>query len=159
MLGVNTYRLEFHMAHLLLRQSPQTADPATDGSISNLSFLNLTNAEGQIVPHSIYQGHMSLVICGWSNLQWTGYSFARDDNSDLEIGETDQLRRHLASEYGFDFATPAQSAQPLDARSYWLHLVAHRTQHVLREWLCLIRTIEEGVETWVCLWFVCLGRS
>lgn len=137
------------MAHLLLRQSPQTMSPGANGSAADLSFLNLVNIDGQVVPHSIYQGHMSLVVCGWSDLQWTGYAFILDENGEKEVVESDELRRHIASQYGFEFTTPSQSAQPWDARRYWLRLVAHRSQHVLREWLYLVRTVEEGVEEWV----------
>jgi hypothetical protein len=146
-----TYQIEFHMAHLLLRQSNQTAGSVTDGSVADLSFLELANADGQIVPHSIYQGHMSLVICGWSNLQWTGYVLTRADNDDLDVEDIDEFRGHfLTSEYGFDFGTSPQSAKTWDAREYWLRLVAHRSQYVLQEWLYLVRTVEDGVEAWVC---------
>ena len=122
----------------------------TDDSVANLSFLDLANADGHIIPHSIYQGHMSLVICGWSDLQWTGYAFTQDENSNKEVVKSDERRENLVFQHGFDFNTPAKSVKLWDARRYWLRLVAHRSQYILREGLCLVRTIEEGIETWVC---------
>ncbi|XP_014561612.1 hypothetical protein COCVIDRAFT_33601 [Bipolaris victoriae FI3] len=148
-LGFRTYQLEFHMEHLLLRPSSQNEGSVTDDSIADLSFLELADGNGQIVPHSLYRGHMTLVICGWSNMQWTGYVFTQADNDGLDNKDIDKLKGHfLTSEYGFDFATPPQSVQTWDARRYWLRLVAHRSQYVLQEWLYLIRTVEEGVEAW-----------
>ncbi|EUC36893.1 hypothetical protein COCCADRAFT_33883 [Bipolaris zeicola 26-R-13] len=148
-LGFRTYQLEFHMEHLLLRPSSQNEGSVTDESIADLSFLELANADGQIAPHSIYRGHMTLVICGWSNLQWTGYVFSQADKDNLNTEDMDELKGHfLTSEYGFDFNTPPQSIKTWDARRYWLRLVAHRIQYVLREWLYLVRTVEEGVEAW-----------
>ncbi|EUC40142.1 hypothetical protein COCMIDRAFT_41480 [Bipolaris oryzae ATCC 44560] len=148
-LGFMTYQLEFHMAHLLLRPSNQNGSSVTDDSIVDLSFLELANADGQIVPHSLHRGHMTLVICGWSDLQWTGYVFTQVDNDDLDIEEIDEFKGHfLTSEYGFDLTTPSQSITVRDARRYWLRLVAHRIQYVLQKWLYLVRTIEEGVERW-----------
>lgn len=147
------------MEHLLLRPSSQNEGSVTDESIADLSFLELANADGQIAPHSIYRGHMTLVICGWSNLQWTGYVFSQADKDNLNTEDIDELKGHfLTSEYGFDFNTPPQSIKTWDARRYWLRLVAHRIQYVLREWLYLVRTVEEGVEAWVSSHFYILIR-
>lgn len=148
-LGFRKYRLEFHMEHLLLRPSSQTEGSVTDESVADLSFLELADADGLIVPYSLYREHMTLVICGWSNMQWTGYVFTQADKDNLNIEDMDELKGNfLASEYGFDFTAPPQSILTWDARSYWLRLVAHRSQYVLREWLYLVRTVEEGVEAW-----------
>ncbi|CAN9390927.1 unnamed protein product [Alternaria alternata] len=155
-MGFRTYRLEFHMAHLLLRKSLQIVDLAGSreevgktGPLLDLAFLELADSDGKVAPHSIYQGHMSVVICGWSNLQWTGYAFTKADNDDLDEEDQEELRGHfLTSLYGFDFCQPRESANCWDARRYWLRLVAHRCQYVLREWLYLVRTVEEGVESW-----------
>lgn len=138
------------MEHLLLRPSSQTEGSVTDESVADLSFLELADADGLIVPYSLYREHMTLVICGWSNMQWTGYVFTQADKDNLNIEDMDELKGNfLASEYGFDFTAPPQSILTWDARSYWLRLVAHRSQYVLREWLYLVRTVEEGVEAWV----------
>lgn len=145
MTDFNTYQLGFHMPHLLLRPSPQAAGPNNEDSIADVSFLNLANATGEVFPHLIYRGHISLVICGWSDLQWTGYTFNRNNNVDLNLEEIDKVRKCLYSEHGFDFATPSQSAQTRDARRYWLRLIAHRSQYVLRQWQYLVQTIEEGI--------------
>jgi hypothetical protein len=142
------------MAHLLLRKSLQIVDLAGSreevgktGPLLDLAFLELADSDGKVAPHSIYQGHMSVVICGWSNLQWTGYAFTKADNDDLDEEDQEELRGHfLTSLYGFDFCLPRESANCWDARRYWLRLVAHRCQYVLREWLYLVRTVEEGVE-------------
>jgi hypothetical protein len=92
---------------------------------------------------------MSIVICGWSNTQWTGYVFTNGDDEDAEE-EADELRGFfLTTEYGFDFSTSQDHAQTWDARRYWLRLVAHRCQQVLSEWRYLVLTVEEGVESWV----------
>jgi hypothetical protein len=160
-MGFPTYRLEFHMAHLLLRKLPQITDIAAGsedvdktGSLLDLSFLELVGHDGNVAPHSIYQGHMSVVICGWSNLQWTGYVFTKADNDDLDEEDEDEFRGHfLTSQYGLDFVLPRQSTHCWDARRYWLRLVAHRCQYVLREWLYLVHTILYGVESWVCMNF------
>ncbi|KAL1793160.1 hypothetical protein ACET3X_008142 [Alternaria dauci] len=155
-MGFPTYRLEFHVAHLLLRKSSLLVDRAAGyenidrtGPFLDLTFLELEDSDGKVAPHSIYQGHMSVVICGWSNFQWTGYAFTKADNDDLDDEDEDEFRGHfLTSLYGFDFATPQGSANCWDARRYWLRLVAHRCQYVLREWLYLVRTIQEGVDSW-----------
>ncbi|CAN9133224.1 unnamed protein product [Alternaria alternata] len=155
-MGFPTYRLEFHIAHLLLRKSPEIVglaggheEDGKTGSLLDLAFLELGDSDGKVAPHSIYQGHMSVVICGWSNLQWTGYAFTKADNDGLDEEDQEDLKGHfLTSLYGFDFGLPRGSANCWDARRYWLRLVAHRCQYVLREWLYLVRTIEEGVELW-----------
>jgi hypothetical protein len=162
-MGFPTYRLEFHMAHLLLRKLPQTADLAASrkevdktGSLLDLSFLKLADRDGKTAPHAIYQGHMSVVICGWSDLQWTGYAFTKADNDDLEEEDEDELKgQFLTCLYGFDFGLSPETASCWEARRYWLRLIAHRCQHVLREWLYLVHTIEEGVESWVCVVIQC----
>jgi hypothetical protein len=149
------------MAHLLLRGPTDAVNPDTGvsnhvgaASLVDLSFLGLVDSKGNVSPHSIYQGHMSVVICGWSDSQWTGYTFTNTDNDDIDDEELDEMRGHfLTTEYGFDFATPRDCAQTWDARRYWLRIVAHRCQHVLKEWLYLVHTVEEGVEAWVCTSF------
>jgi hypothetical protein len=123
---------------------------ARGGSLIDLSFLHLSDTDGTTSRHAISHRHMSVVICGWSNTQWTGYVFTSGDDEDAEE-EVDELRGpFLTTEYGFDFSTTQDRAQTWDARRYWLRLVAHRCQHVLSEWRYLVLTIEEGVESWVC---------
>ncbi|EMD90963.1 hypothetical protein COCC4DRAFT_135910 [Bipolaris maydis ATCC 48331] len=143
------YRLEFCMIHIRLKPPYQNGRPVTDDSVVDLSFLELADADGHIVPHSMYWGHITLVIGGWSNTQWTGYVFNQADKDELDTEDIDELKRHfLISEYGFDFATPPQSVKFWEVRRYWLRLVAHCSQYVLQEWLYLVRTVEEGVEAW-----------
>ena len=153
MLGFSTFHLEFHLAHLILRQT-ETASTCADSSTTSseslvdLSFLQLESSSGKTAPHSIYQAHDSVVFCGWSNAQWTGYVFTNTGHNALPYAdeEDEEIPGALDIDYGFDFDL---GRKIWDAREYWLRIVAFRCQLVWREWFYLVRTVEEAIETWV----------
>ncbi|KAF1845932.1 uncharacterized protein K460DRAFT_417114 [Cucurbitaria berberidis CBS 394.84] len=161
--GFKTFRLEFHLAHLILRETtirPHPEGNSIDGAISqslvDLSFLDLETSAGGVSSHSIYQAHISIVICGWSDSQWTGYAFANqgakdspreDEEEDDDDEEYVPRRDPFAADNIYDYFMHAD-VQTWDARRYWLWIVAIRCQLVLKEWLYLVCTIEEGVQAW-----------
>ena len=119
----------------------------------DLPFLSLQSTSGSIVPHAVYQAHVSIVICGWSDTQWTGYTFSNTGLGDMpydeeDVDEDSPRQDYFASENGYDTFMNADKPE-WDARKYWLRLVSARCKSVLQEWTYLVRTIEDGVETWV----------
>ncbi|KAI8935688.1 hypothetical protein NX059_007209 [Plenodomus lindquistii] len=155
MLGGPAFHLEFHLAHLRLRDTNTHA--VADGvhlvdgvgqPPLDVSFLDLRTPSGEVSPHWIYQAQDSLVIYGWSNMQWTGYAFSNTGHgASLEYEEVDdEMKPHdLSTEYGFNFDLPKDV---WDAREYWIRILAFRCEFVSQEWQYLIRTVEDGVNAW-----------
>jgi hypothetical protein len=95
--GYRTFRLEFHLPYLELRQlddctidavTPIHHRPAT--VLSDLSFLNLESTEEGTSHYCLQKSHVSIVICGSDNLQWVGYAFKNSaDDIDEEEDESD----------------------------------------------------------------------
>jgi hypothetical protein len=169
MQGFTTFRLEFHLAHPILREVKGTPPVITtshivDGSrtaIADLSFLTPRASSGSTVQYMIYQAHISVVICGWSNTQWTGYAFTKTGLQDEAAQEYDEGEPNpdlFAADRDDDYVKDADYPT-WDARTYWLQIVAIRCQLILKEWTYLVHTIEERVHALVSHKFHLSGLS
>lgn len=161
MFGFLSFRLEFHLPHLVLRETIPLSEVSSDKSLreterpfADSSFLNLRTSSGKFSAHSIHQAHDSLVISGTSNLEWTGFVISNkgydDPTRDEEEDDMNKMEREcwLSFEYGFFYST-VQGSQLWDAREYWLRIVAIRCRLASHKWEYLVRTVEEGIEVWV----------
>jgi len=151
--GFKTYRLEFHLAYLVMRKKDTFArsnasasgtqrHPATD-----LSFLDPSTSSGEVPSYCMYKAHISIVVCGWSDTQWTGYAFANTglpEEPFVEQDEEDPKQDLFAADRDDDYVQDAD-APNWDARKYWLQIVAIRCELIRKEWTFLVRTIEEKV--------------
>lgn len=155
MSGFLVFHLEFHLAHLILRNADDMVHQGiVDGdqktqSVANLDFLSLDTAPGHSSSNIVYQAHISVVVCGWSNNQWTGFAFVNTGLPELddEPTEEDEPRHDLfAADREDDFFKDADMPT-WDARKYWLEIVAVRCELILKEWLYLVRSVEEGIES------------
>jgi hypothetical protein len=159
MQGFQYFCLEFHLAHLILREAQKLS--STIGHITNktsppfarISFMSAMPSHGSVAHYSIHQAHISVVVCGWSNTQWTGYAFAKtglawqpyDEAADEEDDDPDGVEHdYFAADRETDYrrVIPACS----DARQYWLRIVEARCQLVSQEWLYTVNILEQGVE-------------
>jgi hypothetical protein len=155
MRGYTTFCLEFHLAHLILREVKESPDSTTDqpvearNAVADLSFLATSPPSEDSPNYAIYQAHISVVICGWTNTNWTGYAFVNTGLKEepyQEFAEDEQKHDLFAADKEEDFASDADL--PIwDARRYWLRIVSIRCQLVVREWNYLVNTVEEGVKS------------
>ncbi|KAF2034765.1 hypothetical protein EK21DRAFT_107892 [Setomelanomma holmii] len=152
--GFMEFCLELHLAYLILREPETGPDATTDQTLGDresferLSFLmDDPSADTATVP-KIYQAHISVVICGWTNTQWTGYAFANtglEPESFEEYGEDEPKHDLFAADRSEDYVKDTDPPT-WDARKYWLEIVGIRCQLVLREWQYLVNTVEDKVE-------------
>jgi hypothetical protein len=159
MSGYMTFRLEFHLAHLILRESKPDAGTHRT-SVGNVSFLTSGASSTISPPYEMHQAHISIVVCGWSNKQWTGYAFANtglDADSTLDYDEDGPRLDFFAADRDDDHIKDADMPT-WDARKYWLQVVAVRCRLVLKEWVYLVRNIEDCVRVLVTRAFLS-GRS
>jgi hypothetical protein len=161
MQGFQYFCLEFHLAHLILREDQElsstirqiTNETYPTPPLARISFTSGMSSHGSAGHYSVHQAHISVVVCGWSNTQWTGYAFAKtglacqpyDEAADGEDDDPDGLEHdYFAADRETDYrrAIPACS----DAREYWLRVVEARCQLVSQEWLYMVNILERGVE-------------
>jgi hypothetical protein len=156
--GFTTFRLEFHLAHPILREAkdePATTTPqaagATQTHMADLSFLDPRSSSRNTPKFTIQQAHISVVVCGWSDTQWTGYAFSKTGLEDEEAQEYDEdepkpdlFAADRDDDYIIDSERPAW-----DARKYWLKIVGIRCQLILNDWIYLVHTVEERVNALV----------
>ncbi|KAH4071235.1 hypothetical protein HBI23_101520 [Parastagonospora nodorum] len=140
MIGFPTFRLEFHLAHLILREESCKPKAGTSKPTSNdLSFLESGNSSGSSPTYKIRQAHISVVLCGWGNTRWTGYAFANtglDAQPALDHDEDEPNMDYFAADRDDDHVKDADT--PIwDAREYWLQIVAIRCRLILKEWVYL----------------------
>ena len=144
MSGLITFRLEFHLADLILREDSCKLNAGTSTPTSNdISFLNSGNCSGSSSTYKIRQAHISVVLCGLSNTQWIGYAFANtglDAQPALDYDEDEPKMDCFAADRDDDHIKDADMPT-WDARRYWLQIVAVRCQLILKEWVYLVRTI------------------
>jgi hypothetical protein len=158
MRGFTTFRLEFHLAHPILRETqdePATttsqATEATKISMADLTFLNPRSSSRNTPKYTVHQAHISVVVCGWSDTQWTGYAFSRTGLEDEEAQEYDEDEPKpdlFAADRDDDYIKDSEFPT-WDARTYWLEIVGIRCQLILKEWLYLVHTVEERIHALV----------
>jgi hypothetical protein len=159
--GYATPHIEMHLPYLVLRSVSTT--PSMDAGNYNtpgtewedVTFLN-DNTFGRDL---IYQAHISIVICIWNRSTWTGYRFSnqhpiktdeslgdKDDGSegDEEDGEDDLPKEDIFVPDGFDEFMSDRAIW--DPRMYFSHVAAIWISFVLREYIHVIRTLEERVK-------------
>ena len=165
--GWPTFCLEFHLAYLVLREvdpSPTEKAGAAEKDTKNtplvdLAWLDIQSSSGSVTTgHVIEEANVSVVVCGWSNTQWTGYAFANtrveaeeeeEEDTDSEEETEDMPQQDfLAAEDGLDYMLDANNPE-WDARKYWLRVLSARCQLVWKEWQYLVRTVEDAIEAWV----------
>jgi hypothetical protein len=154
MRGFTTFRLEFHLAHPILREaqdeSATTTSQAVDAtktSMADLSFLDPRSSSRNTPRYTIHQAHISVVVCGWSDTQWTGYAFSKTGLEDEEAQEYDEHEPKpdlFAADRDDDYVKDSE-IPTWDARTYWLQIVGIRCQLILKEWMYLLHTVEERV--------------
>jgi hypothetical protein len=159
--------MELSLPYLILRKlsSPTQSYQhlGKDASYwTNLPFFN--SPESSVGPdHSywtIHEATTSVVICGASEYEWTGYAFGNGIQSDNEIFDDITEYEHEQNDEHMPvtdmFASYGSICQPLDStneewdpRKYFLRVMKIRTEKVLREWTYLICSLEHGVVKWV----------
>jgi hypothetical protein len=90
-----------------------------------------------------------VVICGWTNSQWTGYAFANTglDAEPFEEPDEDEPKHDFfAADNMLDYFKDADTSTG-DARKYWLQIIGIRCQVVLKEWQYLVTIVEEKIES------------
>jgi hypothetical protein len=119
---------------------------------------------------TIQEAHTSVVICGWSHAQWTGYAFSKGMSVDEETygdetydEETYEDTSEISEEY-FDEDMPAEdlfasggsqhrfmecTSKVMDPRIYFLHVLEIRVEMICQEWTYLVRSLEDGAVKWV----------
>jgi hypothetical protein len=152
--------LEFHLPFLALRStaiSPtnpaEVGNSPTTATHMDASFLNLNCTQHQdrgcLCRHIIQESQISVVICGWDNQNWVGWGLFNtfSDPTDDFAAEDERV---VSEDY---YATDGEHGPVINAiwdpRRYWLRIVDIRVQLVLKEWIWLVRNIEEGVIAWV----------
>lgn len=157
--GFKTYRLEFHLTYLVMRKKDTLARPSASGNgtrrhpATDLSFLDTSISSGEALSYCIYKAHISIVLCGWSDTQWTGYAFANTglpEEPFVEQDEGEPKQDLFAADRDNDYVQDAD-APNWDARKYWLQIVAIRCELIRKEWTFLVRTIEGKVHKLVRL--------
>lgn len=158
--GFTTFRLEFHLSYLVMREVVKSTDAALTSntctqpsSIANLSFLSLELSATNSPKHTICQAHVSIIVFGESNTQWTGYAFVRTglvsnprpQTQDAEDTCDEPRPDFFAADRDVDYVKDAD-VPTWDARTYWLQVVAIRCRLILKEWLYMVHTIEERIE-------------
>jgi hypothetical protein len=127
-----------------------------------------SSSNDDISQHLIQEANVSVVVCGWSDTQWTGCAFVNtgieveeeeeekeeeeyaDDSETEEETENQFQQDFLAAENSFHYAVDANTPE-WDARKYWLKVLSIRCQLVWKEWQYLVRTVEDAIETWVSI--------
>ncbi|KAI5377944.1 hypothetical protein J4E82_003324 [Alternaria postmessia] len=172
--GWTSFCLEFHLAYLTLRKvKPTSIGNATgvkhksvDRVLLDLACLgSQSSSNDDISQHLIQEANVSVVVCGWSDTQWTGCAFVNtgieveeeeeekeeeeyaDDSETEEETENQFQQDFLAAENSFHYAVDANTPE-WDARKYWLKVLSIRCQLVWKEWQYLVRTVEDAIETW-----------
>jgi hypothetical protein len=101
----------------------------------------------------VCQAHITVIVSGPSNTEWTGYAFSNtgfEQSPDDSDDEGDDCRLDFfATDTDADDCFIDADIPYWDARSYWLQTVAIRCELVLREWLYLVHTIEERLQALV----------
>jgi hypothetical protein len=151
------FNLAFHVSYMKLRETKKVSS-VTPGqgagpgdNIADLSFLTVGSSSTNSSHYTLCQAHISIVICGWSNTQWTGYAFANtglDDTRREEADEDDPIVDWFAADSDDDYVRLAD-ASIWDARRYWLLTIAIRCQLILKEWEHLVDTIEDHMRRYV----------
>lgn len=160
MIGFITFRLEFHLAHLILREAGSELNIGRPTpTIDDLAFLHPKDSSTTSPKYTMHQAHISIVVCGWSNDKWTGYALANtglDDGPPSDNDEDDPRPDWFAADRVDDYLKDSD-LPTWDARNYWLQIVAVRCQLILKEWVHLVRTIGERVQMMVMLDFLVEG--
>jgi hypothetical protein len=109
--------------------------------------------------HVVQEANVSVLVCGWSNTQWTGYAFANtgveaeeeeeEDDSEKQAEDMPQ-QDFLAAEDGLDYVFNANNPE-WDPRKYWLKVLSVRCQLGWKEWQYLVRTVEDAIEALVSI--------
>ncbi|KAF2630856.1 hypothetical protein BU25DRAFT_408133 [Macroventuria anomochaeta] len=153
--GFVTPGLEFHLPYLTLRESN-----GTHGNIrkewADITFLNrAAAADLNIGRDIIHEAHISIVICIWDYKTWTGYKLSKpcpfdaedpveDEDEDDEEGEEGLPREDI---FAPDSGDHNMNDDPIwDPRIYFLHIMAIWVNFILKEYIHLIRTLEERVK-------------
>ena len=76
----------------------------------------------------------------------------------MEQDEDDSTQDLFASDNELDFYISAEHMTS-DARRYWIQVVTIRCQRILKEWMYLVRSVEEAIESWVSIKFRHLEAS
>lgn len=154
--GFATFRLEFHLAHLILRKPAACKNLDNNAGVHrspvvDLNFLGVGDSTVENSLAYVYQAHISVVVCGWSSNQWTGYAIANTGLPEEEFEAQEEYgpkRDPFVADRSDDYVKDADAPE-WDARRYWLQTVAIRCELILKEWIFLVRSVEEGIERWV----------
>ena len=96
------------------------------------------------------EAQISFIICGWANGRWVAYAFVDTDFDGKELAEETFLYEGMHED-------PIASDGELDAnhpiwdpREYFLMIFEVRIAQILKEWECLVRTVERSIKNHVC---------
>lgn len=109
--------------------------------------------------HTIREANVSIVVCGWSPTKWVCWAFSNTHSDptsrDEDIGDAADF---IQEDYvATDGNGPADGRvmdlnEPLwCARQYWLRAIDIRMRIVHKEWLWLVQSTEDDINTWVSL--------
>jgi hypothetical protein len=121
---------------------------------TDLTFLNIQPPRSQDQKqYGIHEAQISFVICGSDNRRWVGYGFVDTefDRENLADHDLSYVGKH---EDPIAFGELDANLPIWDPREYFLMVLQIRMAQVLKEWECLIRTVERSINQYVCRRFL-----
>ncbi|KAF2112430.1 hypothetical protein BDV96DRAFT_602337 [Lophiotrema nucula] len=152
--GFLTYRLEFHIPIFALRTTIPK-EGARNGIRTkpkriwrDVSFLYGANdGNDRVQKYGIHEAHISTVICGSSERRWTAYCFEDTDfNDEVTWEDDDRSFQTFRQDRIVNF--PQDANLPIwNVREYFLKALQGRLGQVFKEWIHLIRSLEEWIQS------------
>lgn len=155
--GCNFFQMEFHLPYFVVRKCPldrsgdekkflgkANAKSGRRSRWSDASFLRLESIDSAEPDEQrsnqtwgLYECHISVLITGRDNWQWTAYSFA----------DTDSDRQRYEYTDGFDPNLELDASNPIwKPREYFLKALQINLKEVREEWEYLIFKLECSIE-------------
>lgn len=121
------------------------------------TFHTYCDAHAKVCKYVIREANVSVVICGWSHSKWVCWALSNTHSdpttrNEDPADEDDFFKEdHIATDgNGPADGRAINTEEPIwCARRYWLQTVDVRMRIVHREWMWLVRSIEEDVKAWV----------
>ena len=158
--------MELSLPYLTLREVPSTTrnDRNTGKDTNDRSDLSFLSAPGSTIfsNHSrwiLREATTSVMICGTSHFQWTGYAFSGGAPVDDEVlgadteFESDCIEGETPLEdlfvTGGKHRASAEQNTIWDPRVYFLHCVESRVDSACQELTYIVAIIEARTKLWV----------
>jgi hypothetical protein len=146
--GYRIFSLELHVPYFRLRYFATPKDEIEDVSHSarrqeiDVSFLNLLRPTRERGKHELYEAQFSLCIVGSDHKTWVAYAFdSPEDGKEIDEDEDEIQEDRVVGDCLHYSEEPI-----LDPRAYFLHVMSNRLTSICREWMCVVRMIENSVQ-------------